>query len=204
VAEGARRPEPESPFSTASALGAILLVTLVALAGNAAARWPAPSAVAWEDRAKPVTGRDALERIVARYPRDGRAWMLLGMALVEDNQYADAAAAFERAIGASRRVAADPAVWCEYADALGMAQGGSLQGKPTELIRKALELRGDHPKALEMAGSAAYERRDFAQAATHWRKLLQQMNEGTTPHRELSTAIERAERLATTSLPAPR
>ncbi len=75
-----------------------------------------------------------------------------------------------------------------------------LAGKPTELIQRALSLRGDHPKALEMAGSAAYERRDFAAAADHWRRLLPQLGEGSGARGQLAAAIERAERLSATSL----
>ena len=52
-----------------------------------------------------------------------------------------------------------------------------------------------------MAGSAAYERRDFRAAARHWRSLLQHLPEGTPAHVELAAAVERAERLATTTLP---
>ena len=72
-----------------------------------------------------------------------------------------------------------PAVWCEYADALGMAQGGRLEGRPRELIERALALNPAHPKALEMAGSAAYERGDFAAAARHWKALLAQLAAGS-------------------------
>jgi cytochrome c-type biogenesis protein CcmH len=58
-----------------------------------------------------------------------------------------------------------------------------------------------HPKALEMACSAAYERRDFKLAATCWEKLLALMRPGTRQHAELSAAIERAKKRAATVLP---
>jgi hypothetical protein len=68
-----------------------------------------------------------MRRQVEHNPRDGRAWALLAMLEFEADR-------FERAVSTSPKVAADPAVRCEYADALGMAQGGSLAGRPTELI----------------------------------------------------------------------
>ena len=52
-----------------------------------------------------------------------------------------------------------------------------------------------------MAGSAAYERRDFRTAATYWRHLLAQLPPGTPTYAELAAAIERAERRAALSLP---
>jgi cytochrome c-type biogenesis protein CcmH len=144
--------------------------------------------------------RAELEQAVRREPGNGRAWALLGFMHAEANRFADAAAAFEKALATSRRVALDPWIWCEYADVLGMAQG-TLAGKPTEAIHKALELQRDHPKALEMAGSAAYERRDFAAAAEFWRRVLPLVEPGSPPHRALQAAVERSERLALTSLP---
>ena len=98
-------------------------------------------------------------------------------------------------------MARDADVWCEYADALGMAQDGALAGKPTELIGRALAIDGRNANALEMAGSAAYERRDFRMAATYWKVLLAQMTPGTPTYAELATAIQRAERRAALSLP---
>ena len=96
----------------------------------------------------------------------------------------------------SPKVAADPGVLCDWADALGMAQGGRLTGRPAELVARALALRPAHPKALEMAGSAAYERREFALAADYWRRLLPQLADGSAPRRALEDAVARAERLA--------
>lgn len=142
----------------------------------------------------------ALQRQVREHPRDGRAWALLGYAELEAARYREAAAAFERAVEASPKVALDPAVWCAWADALGMAQGGSLEGRPSELIAQALKLQPTHLQALEMAGSAAYGRRDFRAALQYWQRLLPQLQAGTQPHEELSRAIARTQRLAATSL----
>jgi cytochrome c-type biogenesis protein CcmH len=139
---------------------------------------------------------DTLREQAQRYPRDGRGWALLAYAAVEANAYAEAGAAFEKAVSVSTKVAADPGVLCDWADALGMAQGGTLRGKPTELILRALALRSDYPKALEMAGSAAYEDRQFALAADYWSRLLRQMPQGTPGHLALEEGIARAGRLA--------
>jgi cytochrome c-type biogenesis protein CcmH len=199
-------------------LGAACIAALLAAAVVGAVRWP--EAARADDHEDPIAALIAAERrlaeagqggaeasratlrsIAGRHPRDGRAWMLLAFAELKAERHAEGAAAIEQAIKVSRRVAADPAAWCEWADALGMAQGGTLAGRPTELIDKALQLNASHPKALEMAGSAAYERRDFKLAATYWAKLLALMHAGTRQHAELSAAIERAKRLSATSLP---
>lgn len=148
--------------------------------------------------------RQALQEQVQRDPRDGRAWALLAYAEMEAERFEEAAAAFAQAVAVSRKVAADPGVWCDYAEALGMTQEGSLIGRPTELVERALAMRSDYPKALEMAGSAAYERRDFAVAAIYWRRLLPKLAPASPPSKALTAAIARAERMASTSLPEGR
>jgi cytochrome c-type biogenesis protein CcmH len=221
VTAGVAPPADRAGAPVAAWLGAVLLLAAVALAVTMALRSPwhfGPGAVAVSGEMAAVAAaldaaaaaprnaearRDELMQLVARDPDNGRAWALLGFIEAEAGRYAASADAFEKALARSRRVALDPAVWCEYADALGMAQG-TLAGRPTEAILKALALRPGHPKALEMAGSAAYERRDFAAAVQYWRSLLAQLQAGTQPHGELSAAIERGERLAATSLPPPR
>lgn len=139
--------------------------------------------------------REQLARHLAANPGDGRAWVYLGRLELALERFPESAAAFEQAV-ATRKVALDPAVWCDYADALGMAQGGRLAGRPAELVRRALDLAPDHPRALEMAGSVAIERGDYALAVRHWRRLLAQLPPGGAQHRELATAIRRAESLS--------
>jgi cytochrome c-type biogenesis protein CcmH len=106
-------------------------------------------------------------------------------------RYEAAARAFERGIAVSRRIAQDPQVWCELADALGMAQGGSLRGKPREAVDRALSLKGNHPRALEMAGSAAIEAGDDERALSYWEPLLVQLDPRSKEYRELRAAIDR-------------
>jgi len=143
-----------------------------------------------------------LEMHVAGSPGDARAWVMLARLRMQHDQFAPAAAAYERALEASAKVARDPLVWCEYADALGMAQGGRLAGRPQELIDRALALDGAHPRALEMAGSAAYETGDFRGAARYWQQLLPLLPAESGEHAELAAAIVRAEQRARFSLPA--
>ena len=112
---------------------------------------------------------------------------------VEYGSFTEAAAAYASALAATPTVGKDPGVWCEYADALGMAQGGTLAGRPRELVAQALAQDPAHPRALEMAGSAAFEERDYAAAARHWRTLLAQLPPASAEHRELAAAVARAD-----------
>ena len=131
-----------------------------------------------------------------RSPNDGRGWVLLARHDFDADRFDDAAKAYAQALAVDQKVARDPAIWCEYADALGMTQGSSLVGKPAELIAHALTLDPNHPQALEMAGSAAFERGDPAAAVEHWRHLLAQLPPRSNDHAELAAAIANAEEKA--------
>jgi len=168
------------------------------LGAPSAAQSPAISVAAGEDGGKLLA---QLEAHVAASPDDARAWVMLGRLRMQRDQFAPAATAYERALAASAKVARDPLVWCEYADALGMVQGGRLAGKPRKMIDKALLLDAAHPRALEMAGSAAYETGDFRGAVRYWQQLLTLLPADSNERGELAAAIARAERRAGFGVP---
>lgn len=124
-------------------------------------------------------------------PRDARGWVLEARSKMQLNLYKEAARAYEKGIAASPLVASDPQVVCEFADALAMAQAGKFAGRPAELVQEALKLNPSHPRALEMAGSVAYEAGDYALALRHWERLLAQLEPGSGAHADLSAAIAR-------------
>jgi cytochrome c-type biogenesis protein CcmH len=198
--DGADPPPAASPRGAAIVLAVALpslAFGLYALLGNPAAldgASIATSAAAVGPEGVPAR-RDELVRHLAHNARDGRGWVLLARMDFDTDRFEDAAASYEKALAASPRIAADAGIWCEYADTLGMTQGGTLAGRPRELVIRALTLNAAHPKALEMAGSAAFEAREFASAARYWRQLLAQLPERSMQHLELATAIARAERL---------
>jgi cytochrome c-type biogenesis protein CcmH len=202
------RPAVRGSGRVAAVALAVLLppaaVGLYFLLGNPEAIDVAPATAlgALTPTSDPAAFRRQLDQHLAANPRDGRALVALARLDMDENRFAAAAAGFAKALEVGPKVARDADVWCEYADALGMAQGGSLAGKPTELIGRALAIDGRNPRALEMAGSAAYERRDYRMAATYWQDLLAHMTPGTPAYAELATAIERAERRAALTLPS--
>lgn len=163
---------------------------------------------AWPSIAETVNSGDETGALVRRLsahlgkqPRDARAWAILARLQFQLDHFAEAARAYDKALALPSRVANDPSVWCEYADALGMTQEGRLTGRPRELIGRALALNPNHPRALEMAGSAEYAQGDYASALRYWHPLLAALQPGSQAYGELATAIARAERLAMMAIP---
>jgi cytochrome c-type biogenesis protein CcmH len=54
-----------------------------------------------------------------------------------------------------------------------MAQGRRLQGEPERLIAQALKIDPRNVKALALAGTVAFENKDFKGAIAHWQKILE-------------------------------
>jgi cytochrome c-type biogenesis protein CcmH len=190
----------------AVALSALLLVSVYALephlhsAGLDAPRPEsearAPAAEAIDSAADAESYERRLRAHLDQTPRDARGWVIYARLRAETEHFNEAAQAYEKALALPSKVANDAAVWCEFADALGMMQGASLAGRPRELIDRALALNPKHPKALEMAGSAEYGQGDYAAALRFWRPLLALLEPQSQARAELAAAISRAERLA--------
>ena len=184
----------------------IVAVALPVVAGLLYFTVGRPGALTEDDAPQPadaVKGDyiEQLQKHLSRQPRDGRGWVLLARAQADRNEFKAAAQAYEKAITVSAKVAKDPGVLCEYADALGMAQGGNLSGRPAELIAQAMAIDPAHPVALEMAGSVAYGEGRYGDAVRYWKQLLADLAPGSDRHGELSAAVARAERKAAVSLP---
>ncbi|MDR2016261.1 MAG: c-type cytochrome biogenesis protein CcmI [Burkholderiales bacterium] len=130
-----------------------------------------------------------LQERLRSHPNDARAWVILGRYEMERNRFREAEKAFESGIEASPKVANDANVLCDLAEAIGMAQGGTFEGRPRELVEKALTLAPDNARVLEMAGGAAYEARDYASAIGYWKALLAQIPEDSQAYRQLDAAI---------------
>jgi cytochrome c-type biogenesis protein CcmH len=83
-------------------------------------------------------------------------------------RYADAVGAYERLV---KLVPADPGLLTDYADALAMREGRRIAGRPLELVQQALKLDPNNLKALAMAGTEAFDRKDYKGAVEYWERL---------------------------------
>ena len=100
-------------------------------------------------------------------PQEGdlQAWTMLANSYAVLNRFPEASKAFARA----RALSPDNAqLLADHADVLAMMQGQSVEGEPGRLVMRALQLEPDNLKALTMAGSWAFERRDYAGAIDYW------------------------------------
>jgi cytochrome c-type biogenesis protein CcmH len=120
--------------------------------------------------------RKELEAMVERLaeklqqePDNLEGWVMLARSYKHFGRFQDAARAYGRVVA---RAEPNATLLADYADVLAMAQGQKLQGEPEKLIAKALELDPKHLKALALAGSVEFERKNYAAAADYWQRML--------------------------------
>lgn len=101
-------------------------------------------------------------------PDDLKGWGMLARSYKVMRRLDEAERAFGR-LGDS--LYADPNLLAEYADLLATRANGNLEGKPMQLVQKALEIDPQHMMSLSLAGTAAYNRADWATALRYWEKL---------------------------------
>lgn len=110
-----------------------------------------------------------LEARLEADPRDGEGWAMLGRSYYFMKRFGEAVAAYEKAMSVG--AGSDPAVLADFADAQAMANGRNMAGKPYELIKKALQINPGHEKSLWLAGTAAYQERDYRSSMNYWQTL---------------------------------
>jgi cytochrome c-type biogenesis protein CcmH len=110
---------------------------------------------------------ERLKKKLEQNPNDASGWAMLARSYMAMERYADAVPTFEKAFNLNPN---DADMLADYADALGIHQGRKLEGRPETLIQKALKVDPNHVKALMLAGTVAYNRKDFALAVKDWER----------------------------------
>lgn len=181
-----------APWIAAITLVAILpaaaLIAYLAL-GNPSAIDAKPTASHAQDGEILAMVEKLAQRMRDR-PDDPQGWLLLGRSWNALKRFPEAAEAYARA---AKLVPGDADLLADWADALGMAQGRSLAGKPTEIIAQALAADPKHPKSLALAASAAMERRDDRTAVRYWRALLAELPPGSEEAQGVAATIAQLE-----------
>jgi len=202
---------PAASAWTAAILGATIPVAAIALylavgaPGALVTESPGASAPQHE-----VT-REQLEAMVAKLaahvdknPDDAKGWALLARSYYVMARYPEAVRAYERAVQLAPR---DADLLADYADAVGMTQERRLQGRPLELVQRALAIDPDHWKALALAGTAAFDRKEYARAIGYWERLRRVVPADSQIGRSVEASIAEARALGaatTASAKAPK
>jgi cytochrome c-type biogenesis protein CcmH len=150
-----------------------------------------------------------LERMVAvlaqkleKEPNNPKGWAMLARSYKVMGRTAEAEKAFERA---GSFIDDDAQMLASYADVAASNNGGTLVGKPTLLIQKALKADPDNAMALWLSGTADLEAKNYRQALQTWERLAAILPPGSDDARMLQGAIDdvRAKSGIAAASPAP-
>jgi len=111
----------------------------------------------------------ALRERLEQSPDDPVGWALLGRVYKSMGQNRAAVQAYAQSLEHGGNHDVD--ILIDYADLLGTLNDGNLEGRPRDLIRRALEIEPDHVTGLWLAGTADFRAGDYAAARTHWQRL---------------------------------
>lgn len=153
-----------------------------------------------ESAAPPERSQEQIEANVAKLaerlqsnPNDPQGWTMLARSYSSMEKYSEAANAYAKATELNPK---DADLLAEYAFATGMAEGRSLAGKPMEIINRALKVDPENLKALQLAGSAAFEAKDYKKAVDYWQRVLKKVPPNSEVAEAINARINEAKTLA--------
>lgn len=135
-----------------------------AAAPAASSAAPAPLSASQVER-----GIGRAREAVEKDPKDAAGWAMLAHSYEMMGRFDEAGQAYQKLLVLRPQ---DAQIHADYADALGVAQRGSLQGEPARLIARALQLEPGNFKALVLAGKEGFERKRYAEAIELWQRAL--------------------------------
>ena len=131
-------------------------------------------------------------------PDDVEGWIVLARSYEFLRRYDDAVVAYQKAMA----LAPDqPQLLADYADALASTRDGDLTGPAQAAIETALTLDADHPKALALAGMAAFKRGDLSLARQHWERVRALLPPGSEAAMKIEADLARLNQPETITRP---
>lgn len=132
---------------------------------------------------------DSLIAKLKANPDNPKGWAMLARSYVVMGKLDEAEETFLK-VGDAINTDAD--IMVEFADVLAVKNNNNIEGRPIELVNKALAINPHHPMGLMMSGVAAYRRADFKAAAAEWEKLLAVLEPGSPDAQQIEANVNDA------------
>ena len=130
-------------------------------------------------------------------PDDAEGWAMLARSYSVLGKHPEALKAYEKAVGLRKD---DATLLADYADSLAVKNNRALDGEPMRQVERALKLDPRNLKALSLAGTHAFNKKDYAGAVRNWEKVVQFGAADNTLVQQIQPGLAEARNLA--GLPA--
>jgi cytochrome c-type biogenesis protein CcmH len=195
------------PAASRSARTSALVIALVVPIAAGLIYWQRGDLAAFDPALQQAMGEGSphnmspqeVERIVQKLaerlkqePDNANGWVTLARTYYAMRRFPEAVQAYEQLV---KLVPDDASVLADYADALAMARGRRISGEPMALVKKALALDPNHWKALAMAGTEAFDRKDYKTAVDYWERLRNSVPADSEIARSIAASIAEARQL---------
>jgi cytochrome c-type biogenesis protein CcmH len=141
------------------------------LAGNTAGTEPEAAAAPHDTSADQMGAM--IDKLAARLkdnPNDAAGWGMLARSFSVVGRTDEAVAAYAKAAEIGKD---DAALLADYADALAVKNNRTLTGEPMKLVERALKADPRNVKALALAGTDAFNRKDYLAAVKAWEQVVE-------------------------------
>jgi cytochrome c-type biogenesis protein CcmH len=140
---------------------------------------------------------DSLAQHLKDNPQDADGWTMMGRALSVMNRHPEALKAYEKAVALRKD---DASLLADYADSLAVNNNRNLAGEPMKWVARSLKLDPANIKALTLAGSDAFDRKDYKLAIKFWAQVVQIGPADSQMVQQVASGLAQARELA--GLPA--
>lgn len=175
-------------------LTALALVLILPLAAGLLYAWLGNPAAMQPRQAQHAISAGQMDEMIAKLaarlekePNNPQGWAMLGRSYKALRRLEEAEKAFLRT---GDLLNSEPILLTEYADLLAARANGNLEGKPLELVKRALQIDPALPMGLALAGTAAYNRQNYAEAARYWEQLLKTLPPESADAKSLTAALD--------------
>ncbi len=144
-----------------------------------------------QDRKANATMEELLDKLAKKLeqnPENPEAWAMLARSYKALGRAEDAERAYNR-IGPSLEQSAT--LLADLADLL-VQKSGNFDGRPRELLLKALSVDPNHPMTLWLIGTAEFEKARYDDALKHWEHLLTLLEPGSEDAQSIASGIKEA------------
>jgi cytochrome c-type biogenesis protein CcmH len=153
----------------------------------------APDASGERTQAQIEANVAALAKRLQTNPSDAQGWAMLARSYNSMERWGEATGAYAKATELKPN---DADLLAEYAFVSAMASGQRLEGRPMEIINQALKADPENSKALQLAGSAAFQAKDYRKAIDYWERVLKKVGPESEAGQAMLERINEAKSLA--------